>query len=124
MNENVKKFISIAGLSVLLVACSGEEIESVAVQVANSNTQNVAETVTLDNVPRETFTQNIEIELIEENEEGFIFLDHGAEFEPRIFVDHVAVENCDLVIGEKYIGVFDSDGWEMYGLEGCGQWTY
>lgn len=61
-------------------------------------------------------TVQIEIYKTSENENGFLFHDPTAEFEPDIFVDMQAVEEWklqDLQDGQKVIGVFDETGWEL-----------
>lgn len=68
---------------------------------------------------QEQKTKEIEIYKTGENEEGFLFFDPTAEFEPDIFIDIEAVREWgiqDLKDGEKVIGIFDATGWEMLGV--------
>lgn len=55
------------------------------------------------------------------NEEGAFFLDPSADVENVIFVDNDSLNDWDipedLHHGTKFVGEFDSTGWELNGIQ-------
>lgn len=61
----------------------------------------------------------INIVLDEKNDFGYYFLDENAEVEPLIYVDYEMLEHWgvdDMKVGDRIDGIFDADGWELYGF--------
>jgi len=67
--------------------------------------------------------QNIELEIfyMYSTNEGMFFLEPKAETENVIFVGHSDWKEWKgkkkVHHGEKFIGIFDSTGWELYGIK-------
>lgn len=62
----------------------------------------------------------LEIFYMYSNKEGSYFLEPTAEFENVIFIDKQSMDNMhmgkNIHHGAKFIGVFDSTGWDLLGI--------
>ena len=64
--------------------------------------------------------KKIQIELVGVDDKGQYWLDKNAEYEPIIFVENKFAEHWgveDYELGNKVVGVFDSEGWELLAVQ-------
>ena len=72
------------------------------------------------NIPE---NKELDIFYMYSNEDGMYFLEPTAEYENVIYVDYaswnewIGLDSTTLHHGTKFIGVFDSEGWELYDIK-------
>lgn len=109
LSRFTKILTSVSLASLLLVGC-GTQTDKAQMNNQEQKQQNIVEA-----------TSNSDYKLIEvwktvENEKGVMLYDPNAEFEKDIFVSKKDANKwnlSDVEIGQKVVGVFDKDGWEL-----------
>lgn len=109
LSRFTKILTSVSLASLLLVGC-GTQTDKAQINAQEPKQQNIVEA-----------TSNSDYKLIEvwktvENEKGVMLYDPNAEFEKDIFVSKKDANKwnlSDVEIGQKVVGVFDKDGWEL-----------
>lgn len=72
-------------------------------------------------IANEDETKELEIFFMYENEIGGFFLEPSADFENVIYIDKQTMNDWnmgdEIHHGESFIGIFDNEGWELFGIK-------